>query len=162
MAVRHLWFYRSLGAYFFALGALGFLGLAAALVTAFRDVSLLDLSLSTIAFLLPLLAGLGLWRRGRRAWPLALATLIPQILDIATGHRLFRFVLGIYWKVALHGAPPESGVGFAVGVSDPTPQPGLGSWISLNLVPLALALTLGLSLRRSDLTPAEPGSPGAG
>jgi len=156
MTSRLPWLYHLLGAYFLAVGCAGLLGLAAAVVTAFRDLTLLDICLSTIAFLLPLLAGLALWRRSRAAWPLAFATLVPQILEIATGRRLFRLVLGVYWKVALQGTPPETGLGFAVGVSNPAAQPEMGRWVSLNVVALALTLALVVAVRRSRDRPNSP------
>ncbi len=154
--------HRFLGIYLLATGAAGLGGLAIALVTSFRDLTILDVCLSAAAFFLPCLAGWGLWHRGWAAWPWGVAVQLPQILEVATGQRLFRVVIGIYWKVALLGTPPETGFGFAVGVSDPTPQPDLGRWVSLNLVALALTLLLWATGRAGRSTGPKPGAGGPG
>ncbi|MFI5209034.1 MAG: hypothetical protein ACHQ2E_01200 [Gemmatimonadales bacterium] len=80
----------------------------------------------------------------------------------ATGTRLFRVVLGVYYKVALAGTPPQTGLGFSIGVSSPAPQTGLGRWVSLDLFALALAVTFLVAPGTAKRASSQPSDTGGG
>lgn len=149
---------RLLGAYLFAVGAAGLGGIALAL----RELTLADASLSIACFALPLVAGWQLWRRGWAAWRWGLASQIPQLIEVATGTRLFRVVIGVYCTVALAGTPPQTGWGFSIGVSTPAPQADLGRWVSLDLFALTLAVTFLVASGGANRHSSQPSNTGGG
>jgi hypothetical protein len=148
---------RVLGAYLLAIGAAGLGGLALAI----GDLSLADGGLSVASLALPLVAGWQLWRRGWGGWRWGLASQLPQVIEVATGTRLFRLVLGFYWKVRLAGTPPQTGLGFSIGVTNPAPQTDLGRWVSLDLLALALAAGFLVGPRMGQGRPPEHAGAGA-